>query len=98
MPPGPHAPATPSPVRRRLGAARQRLRRAVLGRRRLLAALCAGLAVVAGVRAVAAPVPPGVDVVVAARALPAGAVLGESDLTTATLPPDTVPDDVLTAG
>ena len=96
MPPGPHAPATPSPVRRRLGAARQRLRRAVLGRRRLLAALCAGLAVVAGVRAVAAPVPPGVDVVVAARALPTGTVLAASDLTTATLPPDTVPDDVLT--
>ena len=44
----------------------------------------------------AAPVPPGVDVVVAARALPAGTVLEESDLTTATLPPVTVPDDVLT--
>ena len=33
--------------------------------------------------------------VVAARALPAGAVLDESDLTTATLPPAAVPDDVL---
>ena len=95
MPPDPSLPPDLSSVRRRLGAARRRLRSGVLGRRRLLAALCAALAVGSGVHAVADPPPPGVEVTVAARALPAGTVLGADDLTTVTLSPDAVPDDVL---
>ncbi len=61
----------------------------------LLAALCAALAVGSGVHAVAGPPPPGVEVTVAARALPAGTVLDADDLTTVTLSPAAVPDDVL---
>lgn len=87
---------TPSPdVRRRLSALRRSVRRAVLGRRRQLAAVCAALAVAFGLRAVAAPPPPTVEVAVAARALPAGTVLADGDLTTVDLPPDAVPDDLL---
>lgn len=67
------------------------VRRAVLRRRRLLAALCAGVAVLAGVSAVSAPSPPVVDVVVAARDLAAGTRLAASDLTTASYAPGTAP-------
>lgn len=86
-----------SDVRRRLSAARRSVRRGVLGRRRLLAAVCAALAVGLGLRAVAAPPPPTVEVPVAARALPAGKVLSDEDLTTVPLHPEAVPDDLLEA-
>jgi Flp pilus assembly protein CpaB len=75
----------------RLRASGRRVRRAVLRRRRLLAALCALVAVWAGLRATAAPVPPRVPVTVAAHDLGAGTVLGPSDLTTVRFAPGTVP-------
>ena len=63
----------------------------MLRRRRVLAALCAGVAVLAGVSAVTAPPAPTVDVVVAARDLPAGARLTADDLTTASYVPSAAP-------
>lgn len=76
------------PARRRWRA----VRRAVLRRRRLLAALCTGVAVLLGVSAVAAPPPPTVPVLVAARDLPAGADVGPDDVVTARFAPGTAPD------
>jgi Flp pilus assembly protein CpaB len=67
------------------------VRRAVLRRRRLLATLCALVAVWAGLRAVAAPAPPRVPVTVAAHDLGAGTVLRADDLTTVGFAPGTVP-------
>lgn len=67
-------------VRRRLVSLRAAVRRGVLSRRRLLAALLLGSAVLAGLRAVMPPAPPTVAVVVAADDLPAGRVLGPGDL------------------
>ncbi|WP_028653612.1 SAF domain-containing protein [Nocardioides halotolerans] len=75
----------------RLRSAGRRVRRAGLRRRRLLAALCALLAVWAGLRATAAPPPDRVPVTVAAHDLGAGAVLEPDDLTTARFAPGTVP-------
>ena len=80
-----------STVLLRLRAAARGLRRAVLRRRRLLAALCALLTVWAGLRATAAPAPEQVSVTVAAHDLGAGAVLRPGDLTTAAFAPGTVP-------
>jgi len=71
------------------------LRRAVLRRRRLLAALLTAVAVAAGLHAVAAPPEPTIRIVVAAHDLPAGAVLASSDLTAVALAPDTVPRSVV---
>lgn len=74
---------------------RRRLRRLLLARRRSLAALAAGLAVLSGLQA-AAPAPPATRVLLtAARDLPAGTVLGRSDLTYATFTPDSVPSGVV---
>jgi Flp pilus assembly protein CpaB len=64
----------------------------VLRRRRVLAALCALLAVWAGLRATAAPAPPSVAVTVAAHDLAAGRVLIPRDLTTLRFAPGTAPD------
>ena len=75
----------------RLRTAARRIRRAVLRRRRLLAALCALVAVWAGLRATAAPAPARVPVTVAAHDLGAGTVLRPGDLTTAGFAPGTVP-------
>jgi Flp pilus assembly protein CpaB len=63
----------------------------VLRRRRLLAALCALVAVLAGLRATAAPPPATMAVTVAARDLGAGTVLRPDDLTTARFASGTVP-------
>ena len=73
----------------------RRLRRAVLARRRVLAAVLAGLAVLVAVRANAAPPPPTTAVLTAARDLPAGAVVRPDDLTTAAFAPESVPAGVL---
>lgn len=70
-------------------------RRAVLARRRLLAALLTGVAVAAGIHAAKAPPPPSVAVTVAARDLPAGTVLAAADLTTREFTPGSVPDDLV---
>jgi Flp pilus assembly protein CpaB len=75
----------------RLRAAARRVRRAVLRRRRLLAALFALVVVWAGLRATAAPAPAQVPVTVAAHDLGAGAVLRPRDLTTVGFAPGTVP-------
>ena len=67
-----------APPRDRLGRLARLLRpvrRAVLRRRRLLAALLTAVAVASGVHAVAAPPPARVGVLVAARDLPAGSLL-----------------------
>lgn len=85
---------TPSPLagpRDRLSALRRRVRRAILRRRRLLAALLTGVAAVAGLRAVAPPAEPTVSVAVAAHDLPAGARLTEDDLTTVEFRPGSEP-------
>ncbi len=83
-------------VRVRLGDRLTSVRRAVLRRRRLLAVVCTVGAVAAGLRATAPPAAPTTEVVVAAEDLPAGAVLDADDLISVGLPPDTVPDGVLT--
>ncbi len=67
------------------------MRRVVLARRRLLAALLTAVAVAAGIHAATAPPPARVDVVVAARDLPAGVVLGPGDLRTVGFAPGSVP-------
>ena len=76
-------------LRCRAGA--RRVRRAVLRRRRLLAALCALLAVWTGLRATAAPPPRTVPVTVAAHDVGAGTVLGAADVMTVGFAPGTVP-------
>src|SRR4051794_13742375 len=75
----------------RLRSAARRVRRAVLRRRRLLAAGCALVAVLAGLRATAAPPATTVPVTVTARDLGAGAMLGPGDVVTAQFAPGTVP-------
>lgn len=72
--------------------AARRLRRAVLRHRRLLAGLCALVAVLAGLRAAAAPPPARVLVTVAARDLGAGALLRPADVTTVEFAPGSVPE------
>ena len=69
----------------------RRLRRAVLARRRLLAALLAALAVLSAVRAAAEPAVPTGPVVVAARDLPGGTTVLRSDLRVEQLPVDARP-------
>lgn len=71
------------------------LRRAVLRRRRPLAALLTAVAVAAGLHAAAGPEPPSVPVVVAARDLPAGAALSSDDLRTVRFAPGTAPADAV---
>ncbi len=68
------------------------VRRLVLRRRRLLAALLTAVAVAAGLQAVAGPAPDTVSVLVAARDLPAGAEIDDGDLRTARFAPGSAPD------
>lgn len=84
-------PARPLPLRDRVARRLGRVRRAVLTRRRPLAALLAAVAVAAGLHATAAPPPPSVLVLAAARDLPAGTTLQPDDLVEVALPPDAVP-------
>jgi Flp pilus assembly protein CpaB len=84
--------SSPVLLRDRLQRARRRVRRAVLGRRRLLAATLTAIAALAGFRAVAAPPPPTVPVTVADRTLPAGVMLRDQDLRTVGFAPGTAPD------
>lgn len=80
--------ATPPRIRAFASA----VRRGVLARRRLLAALLAAVAVFAGLRAVTEPPPASVPVTVAARDLPAGSLLAAGDVTRVDFAPDSVPD------
>ena len=75
----------------RLGATVRRIGRAVLRRRRFLAALCALIAVWAALRTTAAPPPPLVEVTVAAHDLGAGVTLAPGDVTTVGFTPESVP-------
>jgi len=84
----------PNLTRDRLTGLRRHLRRALLRRRRPLAAVLTAVAVAAGLHAVAAPPPATVPVVVAAHDLPAGAVLTADDLVPADFAPGSVPDDL----
>lgn len=81
----------------RPGTVLRRVRRAILARRRPLAALSAGLAVAAALQAHAAPPSPRVMVAVAARDLPAAARIEAGDLTTRAFAPGSVPAGVVTA-
>ena len=77
--------------------ARLRLvRRAVLSRRRPLAALCAALAVLAAVQAARAPSTPTVTVLVAREDLPGGQALAEADLVTQEYAEGTQPSGLVT--
>src|SRR4051794_36222767 len=78
-------------MRDRIASTFRPVRRAVLARRRLLAAALTAIAVAAGVHAVAAPPPAEISVLVAARDLPAGTVLTPGDLTSAAFAPGSVP-------
>jgi Flp pilus assembly protein CpaB len=71
------------------------VRRAVLRRRRLLAALLTGVAVVAALRVTAPPPEPTVRVLVAARDLAAGARVTDADLTTIEFRPGSEPDGLV---
>lgn len=76
------------PVRRRLRS----LRRAILARRRPLAALLVALAVLIGLRTTVGPGPPTVEVPVAARDLSAGQRLTSHDVSMVRWPADLAPD------
>ena len=73
------------------------VRRAVLRRRRVLAAVLTAVAVAAGLHSVTAPPPPRIDVLVAARDLPGGTVLAPGDLAQVPFAPGSVPDDLATS-
>ena len=83
------------PATARLARGGARVRRALLARRRLLAALLVGVAVLAGLRTLAPPPAPTLSVLTAARDLPAGAVLEAGDLETRRLSEAAVPDGVV---
>ncbi|MDN4171610.1 SAF domain-containing protein [Nocardioides sp. SOB77] len=78
----------------RLTRSARAVRRAVLARRRLLAAVLTAVAVAAGLQATAEPPPATVAVTVAARDLPAGAVVTPGDLATAAWAPGSAPADL----
>jgi Flp pilus assembly protein CpaB len=77
-------------VRRRLIRALRGVRRTVLARRRIGAALLAGVAVAAGLRALAVPTPT-TAIQVVRHDLEAGAVVRVDDLVTVEVPPESVP-------
>ena len=83
-----------APVRtpaQHLSSVRRRLRRAVLARRRLLASVCAALAVLVAVQAVREPAVRTVPVLVATVDLPAGRPLTRGDVAEAQYAERTVP-------
>jgi Flp pilus assembly protein CpaB len=75
----------------------RRLRRAVLARRRPLAALCAAIAVAAGLHATSAPPPRLTTVLTARHDLAAGAVIRSGDLERTAFAPPSVPSGVLSS-
>lgn len=83
------------PSRRRVRAVLRPVRRVVLRRRRLLAAVLAGVAVLAGIRATSAPPAATVAVPVLARDVAAGAVLAPGDVRTVAYRPDSVPPGIV---
>lgn len=85
-------PSATTSVRERLRRARRTVRRTVLARRRLLAAVLTAMAAIAAFEAMTAPPPATMPVTVAARDLPAGTVLRDQDLTSVGFAPGTPPD------
>lgn len=83
----------PLPVRRTL----RTLRRAVLTRRRPLAAVLVAVSVLVALRTTVGPGPPTVEVPVAAHDLPAGTLLTARDVTTATWPAGLAPEGLTSA-
>jgi Flp pilus assembly protein CpaB len=79
----------------RFAIVRRRVRRAVLRRRRLLAATLTGVAVVVGLRSTAAPPAPTVEVLVAAHDLAAGTTLSADDVVTVGFRPGSEPDGLV---
>ena len=79
----------------RLPLALRRLHRAVLARRRSLAALCAAVAVLAGLQAASPAAPERALVLTAAHDIGAGVVLRAGDLRRTPYAPDTVPSGAL---
>ncbi|MBE7325353.1 pilus assembly protein CpaB [Nocardioides sp. Y6] len=88
---GPHSRGPDRPAR-----LRRWWRRHVVAHRRLLVALCLGLAALGTLRTVAPAPPPTDEVLVAARDLPAGTELTHSDLTLVTYARGTAPDGAQT--
>jgi Flp pilus assembly protein CpaB len=80
--------------RDRLASTARTVRRAVLRRRRLLAALLTAVAVASGLHAATAPPPARVGVLVAAHDLAAGSVIAPGDVTRHDFAPASVPDGV----
>lgn len=78
-----------------LALLQRKVRRAVLGRRRLLAGVFAAVAVAASLRVVTGPPPPTSVVLTAARDLPSGATVQRSDLQESTFLPGSVPAGTL---
>ncbi|WP_370288789.1 SAF domain-containing protein [Nocardioides sp.] len=95
MSPDPAASPAPASALERWRAGLTGARRAVLRRRRPLAALFVVVGVLAGVRAVAPAPAPTAVVLVAARDLGAGRPLAPDDLTSRALPVDAVPTGAL---
>jgi Flp pilus assembly protein CpaB len=80
-----------SPIRSRLAGISSGVRRSILVRRRLLAAVLSAVAVLAGLRAVAPPAPAQQPVLTAAADLAAGTVLTADDLAEVGFAPGTTP-------
>jgi Flp pilus assembly protein CpaB len=80
----------------RLTLTLRRVHRAVLARRRSLAAVCAAVAVAAGLRAASPAPPPTEPVLTAVRDLGAGVVVRAPDLRRTPYDPDTVPAGAFT--
>jgi Flp pilus assembly protein CpaB len=81
---------------RRLAPLFRPVRRAVLARRRLLAAVLTAVAVASGLHAATAAPPARVPVVVAARDLPSGVVVGADDVRTVGFAPGSEPTGEVT--
>jgi len=79
------------PPRDRLARIARPVRRAVLRRRRPLAAVLTAVAVATGIHAAAAPPPPRIGVPVATHDLAAGSVIAPADLAEADFAPGSVP-------
>jgi Flp pilus assembly protein CpaB len=90
-------PVAPVPLPVPLHRALISVRRAVLLRRRLLAATCLGLGIWLGLRSIVGPPPPTTEVLVAAHDLPAGVALTISDLTTTAFAAGTAPAGLVDA-
>lgn len=91
-------PGAPASLRDRGATLARRVRRTLLLRRRLLAALLTAVAVATGLQLTAPPAPDTVRVLAAAADLPAGTTLTADDLTEVDLPPAARPSGAVDRG